>query len=138
MEERRAYSYLCDPEKNTGCMKTSCAYNPKAKMRTCYSTGKKECARLDFDGQPVVNVDLNEAIRKRIETNFEEQGPVEIPAEYLDPEDLRIPNGGYKDPKWTNLAKEIAKDAEDKGLPWFAGLFNPKIFQEAAREEETK
>lgn len=137
MEERRI-AYLCDPEKHTGCPKTGCAYNPNAIQRECYSTINEEYARLDFAGNPVVNVDLTEAIRKMVETNFKEQGPVEIPAEYLDPEDLRIPNGGYKDPKWTNLAKEIAKDAEDKGLPWFAGLFNPKIFQEAAREEETK
>lgn len=137
MKERKTV-YLCDPEKNTGCPKTGCAYNPNAIQRECYSTINKEYARLDFAGNPVVNVDLTEAIRKRVETNFEEQGPVEIPAEYLDAEEMGLREGGYKDPKWANLAQEIMKKAEEGGDPWFAGLFNPKIFQEAAREEETK
>lgn len=136
MEEK--IIYLCDPEKNTGCAKTGCAYNPNAILRECYNTTHKECARLDFAGKPVVNVDLTEAIRKRVKENFEEESPIVIPAEYLDAEDMGIPNGGYKDPKWTNLAKEIVKDAEDKGLPWFAGLFNPKIFQVEERKEETE
>lgn len=137
MKERKV-CYLCDPEKNEGCKKQFCVYNPEAEWRACFSTTDKEFARLDFAGNPVVNVDMTEAIRKRVETNFEEQGPVEIPAEYLDAEEMGLREGGYKDPKWANLAQEIMKKAEEGGHPWFAGLFNPKIFQEAAREEETK
>ena len=83
MEGRLIY-YLCDPEKNTECEKSCCVYNPNAIARACYSTKKRECARLDFDGQPVENPDMNEGNREKVKKNFEEQGPIEIPAEYLD------------------------------------------------------
>ena len=56
--------YLCDPEKNTGCKKTNCAYNPKAKYRVCISTSKKEFARLDFTGQPCENYEHNKKMRE--------------------------------------------------------------------------
>ncbi|MBQ8617683.1 MAG: hypothetical protein IJ418_09225 [Clostridia bacterium] len=64
--------YLCDPEKNTECAKTHCAYNPEADYRRCYTTSRKEFARLDFAGQPCENPDANrrnETIRKELEAS---------------------------------------------------------------------
>ena len=46
--------YLCDPIKNTKCPKTSCKYNPDAKFGECTNTAKKEFARLDENGEPIV------------------------------------------------------------------------------------
>ena len=51
--------YFCDPEKNTACPKTACAYNPQAKHRRCYTTSKKEFARLDFNGDPCEDRERN-------------------------------------------------------------------------------
>lgn len=43
--------YFCDPEKNTECRKTRCAYKPDP-VEGCFATSKKDCARLDFHGEP--------------------------------------------------------------------------------------
>ena len=45
--------YLCDPEKNTSCKKTSCKYNPNAKWQDCTNTTDKEFAMLDEHGEPI-------------------------------------------------------------------------------------
>ena len=46
--------YMCDHTKNTKCHKTSCKYNPNAKSRECTNTTKKEFAKLDENGEPIV------------------------------------------------------------------------------------
>ena len=46
--------YMCDHTKNTECPKTSCKYNPDAKFGECTNTAKKEFARLDENGEPIV------------------------------------------------------------------------------------
>ena len=46
--------YLCDHTKNTECPKTSCKYNPDAKFGECTNTIKKEFAKLDENGEPIV------------------------------------------------------------------------------------
>lgn len=45
--------YFCDPEKNTECTKTFCAYKPDH-IAGCFATSKKDCARTDFNGEPCV------------------------------------------------------------------------------------
>ena len=47
--------YLCDPEKNTGCKKTRCTYNPKAKYRVCFLTSDAKCAHNCLDGTPCLS-----------------------------------------------------------------------------------
>lgn len=44
--------YLCDPEKNTKCKKTSCAYKDAA--FPCHLTQEKEFARTDENGNPII------------------------------------------------------------------------------------
>ena len=44
--------YLCDPEKNTACEKTYCAYNPAEKWRMCMLTSDAKCAHKCLDGTP--------------------------------------------------------------------------------------
>ena len=34
-----------------------------------------------------------------------------------------------EDERMLKLSSEIIKDSENAGLPWYAGLFNPKIFE---------
>ena len=46
--------YLCDHVKNTECRKTSCKFNPNAEWRECTNTTKKEFAKLDERGEPIV------------------------------------------------------------------------------------
>ena len=47
--------YMCDHTKNTECPKTSCKYNPDAtKFGECTNTTKKEFAKLDEHGKPIV------------------------------------------------------------------------------------
>ncbi|MBP3798022.1 MAG: hypothetical protein J6I46_09660 [Ruminococcus sp.] len=46
--------YLCDHAKNTECPKTSCKYDPNAKFGECTNTTKKEFAKLDENGEPIV------------------------------------------------------------------------------------
>lgn len=43
--------WLCDPNKNTKCMKTNCII--KRKGNPCYLTRDIEYARLDHKGQPI-------------------------------------------------------------------------------------
>lgn len=125
----RLICYLCDPDKNTGCTKEYCAYNPNAIQRECFRTLEKEYARLDFAGQPCENPDINGTNTHRVKENFEEDGPMVVQAEYLDANTMRI-------------SKEIARETKEAGLPWFAGLFNPKIFQNTTmgqkKTEETE
>ena len=63
--------YLCDPEKNTACRKTNCAYNPKAFCRDCFTTSKAECARIDEDGEPCKQPDWVFAENRLREKLFE-------------------------------------------------------------------
>jgi len=44
--------YLCDPVKNAECPKTSCKFGKNA--GECTNTAKKEFARLDENGEPIV------------------------------------------------------------------------------------
>lgn len=46
--------YLCDHTKNTECPKTSCMFDPNAKFGECTNTTKKEFAKLDENGEPIV------------------------------------------------------------------------------------
>lgn len=46
--------YMCEHTKYTECPKTSCKYNPDAKFGECTNTAKKEFARLDENGEPIV------------------------------------------------------------------------------------
>lgn len=46
--------YACDYVKNTECPKTSCMFDPNAKYRGCTNTSKKEFAKLDENGEPIV------------------------------------------------------------------------------------
>jgi hypothetical protein len=51
--------YLCDPEKNTGCRKINCRYNPKSpyfsKYNGCIRTSDARCAKTDpKTGEPMV------------------------------------------------------------------------------------
>lgn len=46
--------YLCDHTKNTECPKTLCMYSPNAKCGECTNTSKKEFAKLDKNGEPIV------------------------------------------------------------------------------------
>lgn len=45
--------YLCDPNKNTECKKTSCLYGD-GKYQQCDATTKKEFAKLDENGEPIL------------------------------------------------------------------------------------
>ena len=45
--------YLCDPEKNTDCRKSSCVHNPDAIHKACFATANPELAVLDRAGMPV-------------------------------------------------------------------------------------
>ena len=46
--------YMCDHTKNTECPKTSCKYNQNAKCGACTNTTKKEFAKVDKHGMPIV------------------------------------------------------------------------------------
>ena len=56
--------YICDPEKNTECEKTRCAYNPDARFRVCTRTNRPEFARLDFAGQPCKDYAENSRVKR--------------------------------------------------------------------------
>ena len=45
--------YVCNPLRNTGCRKSGCAYNPKAKYGRCVRTSNPAFAVLDESGAPV-------------------------------------------------------------------------------------
>lgn len=45
--------YLCDPDKNKQCKKTSCAYNKEAKYHFCKLTSDRRYAQLDDKGEPI-------------------------------------------------------------------------------------
>jgi len=45
--------YLCDPQKNTECKKTTCKTNLKAKYRVCELTSKVAYALRDENGEPI-------------------------------------------------------------------------------------
>lgn len=45
--------YLCDPEKNTACSKTRCAYNICSQNRVCRATTNPDFSVLDHCGNPV-------------------------------------------------------------------------------------
>lgn len=45
--------YLCDPEKNTECKKTSCLYG-NGKYNVCDATTKKEFAKLNENDEPIL------------------------------------------------------------------------------------
>lgn len=50
-----AILYYCDPEKNTECRKMGCAHLFTAiEGGVCFITLKKECARLDRNGNPMI------------------------------------------------------------------------------------
>lgn len=47
--------YVCDPEKNTECKKTSCS--AKDVLLPCSLTTKAEFAKTDENGQPIAATD---------------------------------------------------------------------------------
>ena len=55
MERDGAVMYYCDPEKNTECRKTACAHCLTiTEGGVCFITMKRECARTDANGVPVI------------------------------------------------------------------------------------
>lgn len=51
--EAKKELYLCDPNKNVECRKTSCKYDTNAKWHECDCTTKKEFAMLDEHDEPI-------------------------------------------------------------------------------------
>ena len=47
--------YVCDPEKNQACPKTSCKFNPSAKYQDCACTMHKKFAKRDCKGRPMID-----------------------------------------------------------------------------------
>ena len=47
--------YACDHEKHTQCKKSGCKFNPEAVENECESTPQREFAKLDKDGNPIIN-----------------------------------------------------------------------------------
>lgn len=45
--------YICDPDKNTGCHKDCCMYNPYAAARWCCFTRNQEYAKMSKRGKPI-------------------------------------------------------------------------------------
>ncbi|MBQ7071260.1 MAG: hypothetical protein IJM87_08285 [Ruminococcus sp.] len=45
--------YLCDPDKNRQCKKTSCLYNKDSPYPTCLLTSDRRYAQLDDKGEPI-------------------------------------------------------------------------------------
>lgn len=55
MEREGATVYYCDPEKNKECRKRSCAHCLTiTEGGTCFITFKREFARTDANGEPVI------------------------------------------------------------------------------------
>lgn len=59
--------YLCDPDKNTECRKTSCVHNPVAVGPLCRSTKHFEFAKLDEDGDPIREINLRYPLQEEEE-----------------------------------------------------------------------
>ena len=57
MDEKKAAGertwYVCDPVKNKGCRKHTCAHNPDALFQACSRTSNPAFAVLDENGEPV-------------------------------------------------------------------------------------
>lgn len=49
--------YKCDPEKNTGCKKTHCKFNPVVIGGECDSTSEEQYAVIDDKGNPIITYD---------------------------------------------------------------------------------
>lgn len=60
--------YVCDHTKNTECHKTSCAFDPNAKCGVCTNTTKKEFAKLNENGEPIVLYNDMEDIMAEFDT----------------------------------------------------------------------
>lgn len=56
--------YKCDPEKNTGCKKTHCKFNPAVIGGECDMTLEKKFAILDDKGEPIIGFDATLGSRK--------------------------------------------------------------------------
>ena len=54
--------YLCDPEKNTECKKSSCLYKRNRKTG-CDKTSNRNCAKLDENDEPII------VLVKQVESN---------------------------------------------------------------------
>lgn len=59
--------YLCDPEKNTECRKTSCVHKPVAVGPLCRTTKHPEFAKLDEDGDPIRAINLRYPLQEEEE-----------------------------------------------------------------------
>lgn len=45
--------------------------------------------------------------------------------------EIFVPGGTVTDEEIREIGKKIMKEAEEQGLPWWAGMFNPKIIEAA-------
>ena len=54
---KRKILYKCDPEKNTGCKKTHCKYDPCVVNGECDSTSEEQYAVCDDKGNPIITYD---------------------------------------------------------------------------------
>ncbi len=68
MDSPKLPLYMCDHTKNTKCPKTSCKYNPNVKCGVCTNTTKKEFAKLDENGEPIVLYNDMEDIMAEFDT----------------------------------------------------------------------
>ena len=58
--------YLCDPVKNAKCPKTSCKFGKNA--GECTNTTRKEFAKLDERGEPIISYANMEEVRASLDT----------------------------------------------------------------------
>lgn len=58
--------YICDPEKNKECSKTTCIHNPEAKYRDCELTLHRGYAKVGIDGLPIrFEEEIEDGVRKK-------------------------------------------------------------------------
>ena len=72
--EGEAVLYVCDPEKNTACRKTSCSFVlTKAEGGCCDATFRREFAREYSDGTPMVHKKWTSARKRAFEARRKEK-----------------------------------------------------------------
>lgn len=52
--------------------------------------------------------------------------------------EIFVPGGTVTDEEIREIGKKIMKEAEEQGLPWWSGMFNPEITKAALRAKDTK
>ena len=72
--DETAVLYVCDPEKNTECPKTSCCYLLElAEGGVCSATFHREFAREYPDGTPMIQERLKERMKRKNVSRFDSQ-----------------------------------------------------------------